>query len=79
MNRLVVAIPSGFAVAYRRPNGELCSLSEHADRQGASRECQRLQLVERMEKHAAERNARRQHALWAQRRPVRWFPADEFV
>lgn len=77
MTHLVVAMPSGFAACARRPNGGLVPRSEHLTRESAKRECQRLDLMERLEMERARWRGLRQNGMDS--RPVRWFEPDQFA
>ena len=78
MQHIAVPADAGYAVAYRRPNGELCALGEHPTYQSAKREADRLnaqqQARQRLEAHRAMLAA-----MERPRRPVRYFEADAFA
>ncbi|AVO42739.1 hypothetical protein [Simplicispira suum] len=76
MKHIAIAIQGGFAVAYQRHSGHLVAVSEHATRESAIREAQRLTLLARLDQERADRAALRQHGT---RRPVRWFEPDAFA
>lgn len=76
MKHIAIAIPGGFAVAYQRHTGQLVAVSEHATRESAAQEAQRLDLIARIEQARAERAGLRQNGM---RRPVRWFEPDAFA
>lgn len=78
MHHAAIAIPGGFACAYRRPNGELCAVSEHATRDSAH-----AAATQRNAAHAAmlaaQQSSLARHREHAYRRPVRWFEPDAFA
>jgi len=77
MTHIPIAMQGGFAVAYQRHTGQLVAVSEHATRESATREAQRINLLARLDHERAARAALTQHAI--QRRPVRWFEPDAFA
>lgn len=72
------AIPGGYAVAYRRPDGTLCAVMDCGTREAAQREADRLNEHQQAQHKAAQLAGLRQHAF-AERRPVRWFEPDAFA
>lgn len=72
------AIPGGFAVAYRRPDGTLCAVLDCATRDAAEREADKLNDHQQAQHRAAVAAGLRQHAF-AERRTVRWFPDDAYA
>lgn len=80
MKYRLVAIPTGYAVAYHHASAGLVALSEHWERSSAEAEVQRLNAEHqaRLALAASCRQQFRQHYR-PERRPVRWFPDDEFA
>lgn len=82
MHHFPVAMKSGFAVAYRRPNGDLCAVADCPTRETAQAKANELNAeAERAQAAASSFTTHRTHG-WvppAERRPVRWFPDDAFA
>ena len=78
MRRIAIAIPGGFACAYRSPRGYLVAESDHPTRDSAQREADRLNAQYEADIARAQAARFRQHAF-AERRPVRWFEPDAFA
>lgn len=82
MHHFPVAIKNGFAVAYRRPNGELCAVADCPTRETAQAKANELNAY--AAKYAAKDSSFTTHRThgWvppAERKPVRWFPDDAFA
>jgi hypothetical protein len=83
MKYLLLAIPTGYAVAYHHASAGLVALSEHWERSSAEAEVQRLNAEHqaRLAIAASSLQQHRQHAMHygTERRSVRWVPDDEFA
>ncbi|WP_426303885.1 hypothetical protein ACN9MJ_12760 [Acidovorax facilis] len=79
LNHTAHAIPGGYAVAYKRPDGTLCAVMDCGTRGAAEREAQRLNEHQQAQHRAAQLAGLRQHAYSDNRRPVRWFEPDAFA
>lgn len=71
------AVQGGHVVAYVRPDGTLCAISDHATRASAQAEAQRLTAAELI-RHQRE-TLRAMVAAVAVPRPVRYFEPDAFA
>jgi len=78
MRHIAIAFRDGFICAYRRPNGQLCPVSDHNTRESAQAEAERRNAAHAA-KLAAETGSIAQHRQHAYRRPVRWFEQDAFA
>lgn len=80
MKYRLVAIPTGYAVAYHHATGGWTTLSEHLERASAESEVQRLNLAHQaaLVMAASSLQQHRQHAF-AERRSVRYFEPDAFA
>jgi hypothetical protein len=81
MKYRLVALPTGYAVAYHHATGGWTSLSEHCDRASAEREVERLNLRHQAElaRAASSVQQHREHAFAGRRCGVRYFEPDESV
>lgn len=77
----LIAIPSGYAVAYHHATGGWTALSEHCMRESAEREVQRLNLQHQaaLAMAASSRQQHREHAFTERRAGVRYFEPDQSV
>lgn len=78
MRHIAIAVPDGYVCAYRRPNGQLCAVSDHTTREAAQAHADEInrQLAAEL---AAQRSSRALHRQHGMRRPVRWFEPDAFA
>ncbi len=80
MKYRLVALPTGYAVAYHHSALGWTSISEHAARESAEAECERRNLAHQaaLAMAASSLQQHRQHAI-AERRSVRYFEPDAFA
>lgn len=80
MKYRLVALPTGYAVAYHHATGGWTSLSEHCDRTSAEREVERLNLAHQAALAMAASSLQRHRAhAFTERRTVRYFEPDQFA
>jgi len=80
MKYRLVTLPTGYAVAYLHAVGGWTAVSEHATRDSAEREAQRLNLAHQaaLAMAASSLQQHRQHAF-TERRSVRYIEPDAFA